>query len=272
MSHHTDLNLVGRVAVVTGAQGRLGGHFCEFLLEAGARVAAIDRCDAAISAHVRALNERYGAEILRSFSADVTRRAELDAVAAKIQTQFGDVAILVNNAGIDQPPDAHAGATLLEDVAAAPSLKILEVNLLGAFQCCQAFLPPLRRSGRGSIVNIGSLYASVAPDPRFYDHLGLEPPFLKPPLYGPSKAGLVNLTKYLATHLGPTGVRVNTLSPGGVAGGQDPSFVDKFCARVPLGRMAQPRDLAGPLLFLAGSASEYMTGAELVVDGGFTAW
>jgi NAD(P)-dependent dehydrogenase (short-subunit alcohol dehydrogenase family) len=134
------------------------------------------------------------------------------------------------------------------------------------------FLPSLRSAGRGAIINIGSLYASVSPDARLYDHLPCEPPLLKPPMYGASKAAVVNLTKYLATHLAPVGVRVNTLSPGGVAGGQDETFVKKYCARVPMARMATPADLAGPLVFLASDAASYVTGIELRVDGGFTAW
>jgi NAD(P)-dependent dehydrogenase (short-subunit alcohol dehydrogenase family) len=125
---------------------------------------------------------------------------------------------------------------------------------------------------RGSIINIGSLYASVAPDPRFYDHIKSDPPFLKPPAYGASKAAVVNLTKYLATAWGPYGVRVNALSPGGVLGGQDEPFKRKFSDRVPLGRMAAYQDLIGPLQFLASDASAYVTGIELRVDGGFTAW
>ncbi len=118
-------------------------------------------------------------------------------------------------------------------------------------------------------MNIGSLYASVAPIPAFYDHI--EPPFTKPAAYGASKAAVVNLTRYYARLWGPHGVRVNALSPGGILGGQDPEFVRKYSERVPLGRMANPADLAGPLLFLASDASAYLTGHELRVDGGFTA-
>jgi NAD(P)-dependent dehydrogenase (short-subunit alcohol dehydrogenase family) len=146
------------------------------------------------------------------------------------------------------------------------------VNLLGAFTCTQVFLPSLRESGHGSVVNIGSLYASVSPDGRLYDHLDCSPPFLKPPMYGASKAALINLTRYLAAHLGPQRVRVNALSPGGVLGGQDERFLKKFCSRVPLGRMAAPDELAGPLVFLASDASAYVTGIELRADGGFMAW
>jgi NAD(P)-dependent dehydrogenase (short-subunit alcohol dehydrogenase family) len=136
----------------------------------------------------------------------------------------------------------------------------------------QVFGGDMVRRRRGSIINIGSLYASVSPDRSLYDHIRADPPFIKPPAYGASKAGLVNLTRYLATHWAPYGVRVNALSPGGVLGGQDPEFKRKFCAKVPMGRMAEASDLEGPLLFLASEASRYVTGIELRVDGGFTAW
>ena len=151
-------------------------------------------------------------------------------------------------------------------------LRTLEVNVHGAFQCIQAFGPAMVEQRHGSIINIGSLYATVSPDARFYDHMAADPPFLKPPAYGASKAALLNLTKYLATHWGPSGVRVNALSPGGVEGGQDPEFKRKFTSRVPMGRMCQLADLEAPLLFLAGDGSSYVTGIELRVDGGFTAW
>jgi NAD(P)-dependent dehydrogenase (short-subunit alcohol dehydrogenase family) len=181
-------------------------------------------------------------------------------------------AVLVNNAGIDAPPAAGGGRDRLEEIPFDVNRRIFEVNTLGLFQAIQVFGGEMTKARRGSIVNIGSLYASVAPDARFYDHIPGDPPFLKPPAYGASKAAVVNLTKYLATAWGPFGVRVNTLSPGGVLGAQDEQFRRKFCDRVPLGRMALYEDLIGPLLFLASDASAYVTGAELRVDGGFTAW
>ncbi len=160
----------------------------------------------------------------------------------------------------------------MEDIPLAVNREIFEVNTLGLFLVSQVFGAAMVQAGRGSIINIGSLYASVSPDSRFYDHIASDPPFLKPPAYGASKAAVVNLTRYLATHWAPYGVRVNTLSPGGVQGGQDQDFKRKFCNRVPLGRMAEGEDLRGPLIFLASRASAYVTGINLNVDGGFTAW
>jgi NAD(P)-dependent dehydrogenase (short-subunit alcohol dehydrogenase family) len=178
----------------------------------------------------------------------------------------------VNNAGIDRPPAGSKGGHLLEDIPFEENREVIEVNTLGLFQVTQIFGDRMVKAGRGSIINIGSLYASVSPDERFYSHIQSDPPFLKPPVYGASKAAVVNLTKYLATLWAPHGVRVNALSPGGVLGDQDAEFKRKFCDRVPLGRMATADDLCGPLLFLASQASSYVTGIELVVDGGFTAW
>jgi NAD(P)-dependent dehydrogenase (short-subunit alcohol dehydrogenase family) len=185
---------------------------------------------------------------------------------------FGPPTILVNNAGIDAPPTPAEKGYRLEDIPLETNLRILEVNTAGLFLVTQVFGGAMARFGRGQIINIGSLYASVSPDARFYDHIHCDPPFLKPPAYGASKAAVVNLTTYLSAHLAPYGVRVNTLSPGGVLGGQDPEFRRKFCERVPLGRMATADDLRGPLLFLASRASAYVTGINLMVDGGFTAW
>jgi NAD(P)-dependent dehydrogenase (short-subunit alcohol dehydrogenase family) len=197
----------------------------------------------------------------------VTDRASLEAIAGRI----GAPHVLVCSAGIDQPPDASTRTFRVEDVPLDDFRSTVDVNLAGTFNAIQVFGSRMRDTGRGSIVTIGSLYASLAPDPAFYDHLPLDPPFLKPAAYGASKAGVINLTRYFARLWGPYGVRVNALSPGGVSGDQEPEFVSKYCARVPLGRMAEPSDLVEPLLFLASDASRYVTGHELRVDGGFTA-
>jgi NAD(P)-dependent dehydrogenase (short-subunit alcohol dehydrogenase family) len=239
-------DLDGRVAVVTGALGNLGPVWSAALRAAGATVVGID------------LKAADGVE-----EADVTDPDALRAALERITAAHGTPAVLVNNAGIDQPPDPDAA-----DETPEAFVRTLEVNVAGTFNATTIFGAAMIDAGHGSIVNIGSLYASVAPEPRFYDHL---PGFVKPAAYGSSKAGVVQLTRYFARRWGPHGVRVNALSPGGVRAVQDPEFLSKYCARVPLGRMAEPGDLGAPLVFLASDASRYVTGHELRVDGGFTA-
>jgi NAD(P)-dependent dehydrogenase (short-subunit alcohol dehydrogenase family) len=234
----TDAPLSGRLAIVTGASGNLGPVWISTLRDAGADVVGVDL--------------RPSEGVLQG---DVTDRGSLAAVLA----ETGRPDVLVNNAGIDSPPGGDEG-----DFA-----KTLEVNVTGLYNATQVFGEAMCQAGRGSIVNIGSLYASIAPIPALYDHI--EPPFTKPAAYGASKAAVVNLTRYFARLWGPKGVRVNALSPGGVRAGQDKEFVAKYSARVPLGRMAETTDLTGALLFLASDASAYVTGHELRVDGGFTA-
>jgi NAD(P)-dependent dehydrogenase (short-subunit alcohol dehydrogenase family) len=265
-------NLEADIGVVTGALGKLGPVWVETLLDAGARVLALDRPGQPMSPEFELVQARFGAERLALAYADVCCRSELEAALARCMQCFGPPTILVNNAGIDAPPAASGGGYRLEEIPLDVNLRILEVNAAGLFLVSQVFGAAMAAKRKGSIINIGSLYASVSPDARFYDHIPSDPPFIKPPAYGASKAAVVNITKYLAAHLAPHGVRVNALSPGGVIGGQDEEFKRKFCARVPLGRMATGEDLRGPLLFLASPASAYVTGINLKVDGGFTVW
>jgi NAD(P)-dependent dehydrogenase (short-subunit alcohol dehydrogenase family) len=255
------VRLDGRVAVVTGAAGKLGPTWCTALADAGATVVGVDL------AAGRPLPEG----VQRLAAADVTDRSSLQTVLDDVAGSVGVPSVLVNGAGIDQPPDAQASTYRVEDIPVEQFRGTLDVNLIGTFQAIQMFGVAMRDAGGGSIVNIGSLYATLAPRPELYEHLGSDPPFLKPPAYGASKAGVISLTRYFARLWGPQGVRVNALSPGGVQGGQDEQFTAKYCAHVPLGRMADPEDLAAPLVFLASDASRYVTGQELRVDGGFTA-
>jgi NAD(P)-dependent dehydrogenase (short-subunit alcohol dehydrogenase family) len=249
--------LDGALALVTGASGNLGPAWIRALAGAGARVIGIDTRDSEVEGAVRV--ER----------ADVRDRPALEAIAERMIAEDGAPHVLVNNAGVDQPPVPGARAAQVEDVEIADFLRVLDVNVAGTFNVTAVIGSRMEAAGRGSVINIGSLYAGIAPDPSFYDHM--DPPFLKPAAYGASKAALVNLTRYFARLWGPRGVRVNALSPGGVLGAQDAEFMRKFTARVPLGRMADATDLVGPLLFLASDASRYVTGQELRVDGGFTA-
>jgi NAD(P)-dependent dehydrogenase (short-subunit alcohol dehydrogenase family) len=263
-----DRPLAGALALVTGPLGRLGPTWVTALAQAGADVVGMDVGDRGAGELARRV-EALGASF-RLERADVADRASLEGVRERI-ADLGPPAVLVTGAGIDQPPDAASRRYRIEDVPTEAFRGTLDVNLVGTFHAIQAFGPAMCEAGRGSIVTVGSLYATIAPLPSLYDHMPGDPPFLKPPAYGASKAGVLHLTRYFARLWGPRGVRVNALSPGGVRGDQDPEFVRKYCDRVPLDRMAEPEDLAGPLVFLASDASRYVTGQELVVDGGFTA-
>ena len=263
-------SLDGQIAVVTGSCGKLGPIWVEALLEAGARVAALDLPGAQPSPAFAAVAERFNG--VPRFDIDITNRASIEAAARAVQDAMGVPGILVNNAGIDQAPDSPGGRHHLDTLPIDEFRRMVEVNLLGTFQVTQVFGGLMAQHRGGSVINIGSLYASVSPDPHFYDHLAGNAPFLKSPAYGASKAGVVNLSKFFSTHWAGAGIRVNTLSPGGVLAGQDEQFKAKYGARVPLRRMAVADDLKGPLVFLASRASSYVTGHELRVEGGFTAW
>lgn len=261
--------LRGRVAIVTGGLGRLGPVWGQALRSAGAVVVLVDLPGAEPTPLARALLcDDAGVLELR---ADVTDRAGLESVLEECRRAFGVPDVLVNNAGIDQPPTVTTSYAL-EDLPLEDFRRPVDVNAAGTFLASQVFGGEMVRQGRGAIVNIGSLYASHAPDARVYEHLPMDPPFLKPPGYGASKSAVVNITRYFAAHWAGCGVRVNALSPGGVAGEQDPEFVRKFCARVPMGRLATSDDLVGPLLFLASDAAAYVTGINLEVDGGYGVW
>jgi len=251
-------DLAGRVAIVTGASGNLGPAWISALAGAGAIVIAID---------IQSGQPPEGAAALER--ADVTDRAAVQAVLDNVLERYGVPHVLVNNAGLDLPPTPGARGAAIKDIAIEDFRRVVDVNLVGTFNVTAVVGSAMADAGRGSIVSIGSLYASIAPIPALYDHM--DPPFLKPPAYGASKAGLVQLTKYFARLWGPRDVRVNALSPGGIRGAQDPRFAEKFSARVALGRLGEVSELAGPLLFLASDASCYVSGQDLRVDGGFTA-
>ena len=255
-----DQALAGTLAVVTGSLGKLGPHWVAALAEAGARVAGID----ASAAGVEELEARLPDGSYEHHVADVTDRAALEEVRART----GAPSVLVCSAGIDAPPRADGSGVPIDAIPSDEFRRVVDVNLVGTFHAIQVFGTAMAEGDGGAIVTIGSLYASMAPDPRLYDHLPVDPPFLKPPAYGASKAAVLNLTRYFARLWGPRGVRANMLSPGGVSGGQDPEFVSKFSARAALGRMAEAEDLTEPLVFLASDASRYVTGQELRVDGG----
>lgn len=258
-----------KIVVVTGGCGQLGREFTRALAERGAQVAVFD------VAHVDGGD--FDGEIqgrIFKVTADVTRRDSLEAGLAAVKKKWGVPHALINNAGLDSPPDAPVEETgPFETYPESSWDKVMQVNSKGVFLCCQVLGGAMADAGRGSIVNINSIYGLVSPDQRIYQYRrarGEE--FFKPVAYSASKSSLLNLTRYLATYWAGNGVRVNTLTLAGVFNNQDPQFLEPYSARVPLGRMANSDEYNGAVIFLISEASSYMTGANMIVDGGWTAW
>ena len=256
--------LDGKVVVLTGAAGIIGSEVTRNFLAAGARVFAIDR-DAAV------LEQKLGAQgdTLVHCVADVSNAESLQSARALLESKWGGADALLNNA-------ATKSENFFEPFETFPLAdwnEVMNVNLTGAMLCAQAFGAGMAERGRGSIVNTLSIYGIVAPDQRIYEGSQYEGRAINTPaIYSASKAGLWGLTRYLASYWGAKGVRVNAITPGGVFSGQNETFVANYSSRAPLGRMAQADDMANAMRFLVSDASKYMTGHNLVVDGGWTAW
>ena len=272
----TPFDLGGRVVIVTGGLGQLGASFTRALLAAGAKVAVLDvaSLDGADGADRRqALFGDAGEDVLRLYQADITSRASLEDVLARIQADLGAPYGLLNNAALDSPPGAPAGENgPFEDYPEASFDRVMNVNVKGVVLACQVFGKAMAEAGQGSIVNVGSIYGVLSPDQNLYQYRrDRGEVFFKPVAYSVSKSALMNLTRYLAVYWGPKGVRTNTLVFAGVFNNQERAFLDKYEPKVPLGRMAEPADYDGPVVFLMSDAARYMTGSDMVVDGGFTA-
>jgi len=273
MSTVMDLfNLSGRVAVVTGGAGLLGSGFCRTLAQAGACVVIADLDEEAASslANAMARDELKATPC----QVDVTSPESARGMVQAALKAFGRLDILVNSAALDPKFDPqHDGqqAGAFEDYPLESWNQAMNVNLTGMFLCCQAAVLPMLAQRGGSIINLCSIYGLVGPDQRLYQRPG-EAPRFKPAYYSVTKAGVLGLTRYLATYYAGQNLRVNALTPGGVFNDHDEAFQQAYSARTVLGRMADAHEMDGALLFLASDASSYMTGANLVVDGGWTAW
>jgi 2-deoxy-D-gluconate 3-dehydrogenase len=268
-------SLKDRAAAVTGGAGLLGAEFCRALAEAGAAVAVID-LDAAAAGKVAEALTAAGHRV-RAVPADVTDPASVRAMVEAVLSDFGRLDILVNSAALDPKFDPAALARGLtpgrfEDYPLEQWNAALAVNLTGTFLATQACVAPMLAQGKkGSIINICSTYGLNGPDQRIYRKEG-RPQAFKPAYYTVTKAGVLGFTKYLAAYYMGTEIRVNALTPGGVFNDHDDTFAANYSARTILGRMARKDEMNGALLFLASEASSYMTGANLIVDGGWTAW
>ena len=269
-----DFSLEGRVAIITGGAGLLGVRHAEAIAAAGGIPVLADvRRDAA---------EQRAAEVARGtgrraagFACDVTSPDSVETLLAVVLARFGRVDILVNNAANNPKVEAPGKSfSRLESFPLDQWNADVAVGLTGPFLCAKIIGGALARQGRGVIVNISSEYGVIAPDQRLYLEEGRSPDQqpVKPVSYTVTKAGLHGLTIYLATYWAAAGVRVNTITLGGVESGQPAAFLARASGKIPLGRMAQPTDFQGALVYLCSDAAAFVTGANLVVDGGKTIW
>jgi NAD(P)-dependent dehydrogenase (short-subunit alcohol dehydrogenase family) len=260
----------GKVAIVTGALGLLGKQHCLALSEAGAHVIVTDMNEDKCAIFSKTLPvTSLGLNI------DVTDPESITKARDVILEKFSTIDILVNNAAVNdmfEDPKAAFEESKFENYPLELWQRSIDINLTGVFLCSQIFGSVMAKQYSGSIINIASTYGITAPDQSLYIKPDGTQSFFKPPAYSAVKGGVIMLTKYIASYWGNKGVRVNALSPGGVENGQDEFFVSNYSRRTPLGRMAKPSDYRGGLLFLASDASAYMTGANLIVDGGWTIW
>lgn len=264
-----NFSLKNKTAIVTGACGLIGKEHCRALAEAGANVVALDVNAAAAEAFAETLGPQH-----LGLGADVSSPESLQAARDLILARFGKIDVLVNNAAINdmfENPALAAEQSMFEHYPVEMFRKSLEVNVTGIFLCSQIFGTPMAAQGHGSIINVASTYGVVGPDQSIYVNPEGKQTFYKSASYPATKGAVVNFTRFLSAYWGAKGVRVNTLSPGGVENGQDDWFIQNYSRKTALGRMAQPNDYRGAVVFLASDASAYMTGANLIVDGGWTA-
>ena len=255
-------DLEGRVAVVTGGMGQLGQVYLAGLAERGMQVASFD----VAPGHVP--------EGVLAHEVDVTDRASIAQGLDRVVAEWGVPHVLINNAGLDSPPDAPVDEVgPFEEYPEASFDAVMDVNVKGTFLCCQVVGGAMAREGRGSIVNVSSVYGLLSPVQELYAFRRERgETFVKPAAYSVSKSAILNLTRYLATYWAKAGVRVNTLTLAGVWNDQAQEFLDAFAERSPMGRMLDAREALGAVVFLASDASSYVTGSNVVVDGGWSAW
>ncbi len=268
--------LTGRTAIVTGGAGLLGREHVRALAGAGARVALLDRSAASLEAAQKTLGAELAGAELDFHRLDVADEPALRVARDAILARWGSIDVLVNNAARNPRPGGGRDPAWarIESLDLEEWLEDLRVGLTGAFLCARVFGAVMARQGGGAIVNVASDLALIAPDQRLYqrpDRRPEEQP-VKPVSYSVVKSGLLGLTRYLATYWAEQGVRVNALSPGGVRQDQSEEFVARVSRLVPLGRMARPEEYRDALVFLCSDASSYMTGQNLVVDGGRSCW
>lgn len=265
-----------KVCIVTGGMGQLGKQFSKALIERGAKISVWSRHVPEAGGY-EAFGPCANAENLLFCKVDITDKASIEAALDQLAARFGVPDVLVNNAGIDTQPSAPPEVSgPFENFPEEVFRQVVDTNLIGTFLVSQAVGKRMVEAGKpGSIINIGSIYGMVSPVQDIYSYkeetTGI--PFVKPVAYSAAKSGVYNLTRYMATYWGKKGIRVNTFTPSGVRrDDQDKRFQANYCSRIPIGRMAEEDEYNGAIIFLASDASRYMTGSNLIMDGGWTAW
>lgn len=272
MTIYEKFSLEGKTSLVTGGAGLLGREFARTLAEAGSLVFLADLDQKSVDSAIEGMNNLAGK--VHGLALDVTQPESVEKVVDEIASITGRLDVLVNSAALDpkfDPEHPHKIDYAFEHYPLKQWEQGLDVNLTGVFLVTQAVCRLMVKQGSGSIINLCSTYGLVGPDQRIYDNPGQQKIY-KPVFYSVSKAGILGFTRYLAAYYAGSRIRVNALTPGGVDNNHEEQFVSNYSARTILGRMAQKDEMNGALLFLASDASSYMTGGNLVVDGGWTAW
>lgn len=271
-SYLEKFRLDGKTAVVTGGAGILGQHFCSGLADAGANVAVVDINFEAAQKAAFTIKENYGGNVM-AFECDVTSEESVMKMVQDVVMEFGEINILHNNAA-GKSSNLDAFFADFEDYELDQWKEIMGTNLDGMFLVAKHIGKVMKENEKGgSIIQTSSIYGVMGPDQRIYEgshYLGRQ--INSPAIYSASKAGVIGLTKYLATYWAKDGIRVNAITPGGVESGQNDTFKQNYSNRIPMARMAQPEEMVGALIYLASDASSYMTGQNLMVDGGLSAW
>lgn len=266
-------DLKQKVCVITGASGILGQYFTKALLDNNARVALIDSNKESLDQFSQSLSENYSQELYSTYCCDITDEKEVITTVDSIVQRFGTIDVLHNNAA-SKSSDLDRFFDSYEDFSVDIWREIMDVNVTGYFLLSKHVGKHMVDNNvKGSMIQTASIYGVVGPDQRIYEgseYMGRQ--ISSPAVYSASKAAVVGLTKFLASYWGHKGIRVNTLTPGGVESGQNETFKSKYSQRIPMGRMAQPEEMTSTLVFLASDASSYINGQNIVIDGGLTAW
>ena len=260
------ISLKGRVAVVTGGAGRIGSAMAEALAELGANIVILDMSLESCLPVCQRISKKYAVETI-PLPANLASEADIRIVPSEVVTKFSRLDILINCAAFVGTSKLQGWISPFEEQRADTWKRALDVNLTAPFILTQACAPALKESGHGSVINIASIYGLIGPDMRLYEGTDMG----NPAAYAASKGGLLQLTRWLATVLAPD-VRVNAITPGGVSSGQPEIFQEKYIERTPLKRMAAEEDFKGTGVYLASDLSAYVTGQNIIVDGGWTAW